>query len=95
LPPRDFIIIGKSIGTGSAIQIAANASKIDSKDDAETPDNNQLLALVCMSGFTSIKGIIKDLLGKIAASFVRERFVNEQTIKSVTSPTLLIHGKSD
>ena len=48
-----------------------------------------------MSAFTSIKAIIKDLIGKVASWLVRERFVNVDAIKEVTCPTLIIHGKSD
>ena len=35
------------------------------------------------------------MLGKVAAFFVRDRFLNEEVIKLVTCPILLIHGKQD
>ena len=35
------------------------------------------------------------MLGKVAAFFVRDRFLNEEIIKLVTCPILLIHGKQD
>jgi hypothetical protein len=48
-----------------------------------------------MSAFTSIKSIIRDLLGNVAAYLIKERFKNFERMQAVTCPTLIIHGKSD
>jgi len=77
---ENIIIMGRSIGCGPAIQVAA----------VKNPG-----ALLIVSAFTSIKGAVESLAGKFAKFFVKERFNNKEIIKLVKCPTFILHGKSD
>jgi len=69
-------VIGKSIGTGPAIALAAQRK----------PG-----AVIFISGFSGIKAIISSFLPG-ADSWIDERFNNLKEISKVRSPCLLIHG---
>ena len=77
---ENVIVMGRSIGTGPAIQVAA----------VKRP-----CALLLLSPFTSIKGIIQSVSTKFLKLFVKERFNNTEIIKKVKCPTLIVHGKAD
>ena len=49
-PSRDIIIFGRSIGTGPACSIAANY---------------RISSLILMTPYTSIRAIVKDMLGSL------------------------------
>lgn len=72
--------MGRSIGTGPATWLAAK--KIVS-------------SLILVSPFTSLRGVVKDLVGNFAKYLIKERFDNADYMQSVYCPTLLIHGKRD
>jgi abhydrolase domain-containing protein 17 len=76
----DIFIMGRSIGTGPATYLA---SKCD------------LALLILMSGFTSLRAVVKEVAGKIFQYVVKDRFNNLESIKSVSCPVLLIHGLAD
>ena len=78
--PQDVFIIGRSIGTGSALYLSSVV-------------NPGTLCLI--SPFTSIKDVVKYNYGGLAASMLKERFNNKQRIKGVKCPVLFIHGKED
>jgi len=73
------MLMGRSIGTGVAIQVAA----------LRNPS-----ALVMISPFTSIKEVAKNLFGSLSF-LVKERFKSLDYAPNVTCPTLIIHGKLD
>lgn len=73
------MIMGRSIGTGVAVQVAA----------LRNPS-----ALIMISPFTSIKDVAKHLFGNLSC-VVKERFKSVEYAKNVTCPTLIIHGKLD
>jgi esterase/lipase len=76
----DIFIMGRSIGTGPASYLA---SKCD------------LALLILMSGFVSLRAVVREMAGKIFQYVVKDRFNNLEYIKSVSSPVLIIHGQSD
>jgi len=51
--------------------------------------------LVLLSGFVSIKHVVKSLVSDIASKLIFNRFDNFKKIKNVTCPVLIIHGKQD
>ena len=72
--------MGKSIGSGAAVFLA---SKFVPR------------ALILQSAYTSITKIAQDLFGRFIGWFMAAHFNNGEKIKSVRSPSLLIHGKKD
>eukprot|EP01017_Pseudomicrothorax_dubius_P006001 TRINITY_DN11643_c0_g4_i1.p1 TRINITY_DN11643_c0_g4~~TRINITY_DN11643_c0_g4_i1.p1 ORF type:complete len:230 (-),score=30.47 TRINITY_DN11643_c0_g4_i1:110-751(-) len=79
-PDKDIILLGRSMGSGPATYVSARRN----------PG-----ALLLMSPFTSICGVVRDVAGYLASLVVTERFKNVDEIKFVMCPTLLIHGKAD
>jgi pimeloyl-ACP methyl ester carboxylesterase len=74
-----IIIIGRSMGSGPATYVA---------------HIRNIGALVLISAFMSIKGVVKNLFGFLKL-FVKERFRNIERIRSVKAPCLFIHGEDD
>lgn len=68
------------MGTGPATNLAASRN---------------VGGLIMISGYTSIKSVVKDYAGSFAKCLISERFENIQKIKSVNCPILLIHGLLD
>lgn len=79
-PTKDVIALGRSIGTGPACYLASM---------------NSLGALALISPYTSIRGIVKTMFGKISQYFIKERFIITDMIKKVKCPTFILHGKRD
>lgn len=78
---KDIILIGRSMGSGPACQLAVQYPSIS--------------ALILLSPYTSLKQAVKTLLGTLASLIVRERFENIKLIEKVRCPTLIIHGQAD
>jgi pimeloyl-ACP methyl ester carboxylesterase len=81
----DIILMGRSIGTGPATYLASV---------------HNVLALILLSPFKSIKEAVKTLfprlnIGNIIQNLVKERFNNMENISKVQSPILFLHGKND
>lgn len=76
---KNILLLGRSLGTGPATYLASK---------------NKVGALILISAFTSIRGVVSEFAG-IFKYIVKERFDNLGNIKKVTSPTFLLHGKSD
>mmetsp|Transcript_33754 Transcript_33754/g.30592 ORF Transcript_33754/g.30592 Transcript_33754/m.30592 type:complete len:100 (-) Transcript_33754:190-489(-) len=51
--------------------------------------------LILMSPYTSIKNIVKDLVGSFGSLFVADRFKNIEEIERVKCPCFFVHGKMD
>lgn len=76
---RDIFVFGRSIGTGPATHLARY---------------KKLGCLLLMSGFTSIKAVVRNVAGRIS-SIIKERFNNIENMKHVTCSTFIVHGKKD
>lgn len=77
---QDLLVMGRSIGSGPATHFASRY---------------QVGGLVLVSGFTSLKCVVKHNFGSLGSSFVKQRFHNEEMIKQVKCPCLFIHGADD
>ena len=80
---NQIIVFGRSLGSGPATFVAAERN----------PG-----ALILMSPFATIKGLILSYLGifkGLASHFINESFNNEEMISKVKCPTLLLHGEMD
>ena len=51
--------------------------------------------LVLFSAFTSIKCVVRSLVGSLGEALVKQRFDNLAKIVAVDCPILLIHGDED
>lgn len=78
--PLDHImILGRSIGTGPAVALAAE---------------HHVSGLILVSPFLSVREVCRDALGPIAY-LIEERFPNRERIALVRSPLLVVHGLAD
>ena len=49
-------------------------------------------ALLLMSAYTSIRGVVESIAGQIGKFLIAERFRNLDHMSRVTCPTFLVHG---
>jgi uncharacterized protein len=79
--PERLVIIGNSIGSGPATEIALRHNPA---------------ALVLVSGFASLPFVVADLYPFIPAELmVRDRYDNKAKLGRVKSPILILHGDAD
>lgn len=76
----NIVLFGRSIGCGPALQLAA----------MRNPS-----ALILISPYTSLKGIVRSHAGCLATVLLRERFQNIKLIKYVQCPLFILHGQKD
>eukprot|EP00927_Polykrikos_kofoidii_P011182 TRINITY_DN14723_c0_g1_i1.p1 TRINITY_DN14723_c0_g1~~TRINITY_DN14723_c0_g1_i1.p1 ORF type:complete len:471 (-),score=56.99 TRINITY_DN14723_c0_g1_i1:384-1796(-) len=78
--PCDGIkVFGRSLGTGPAIQLAAEYD---------------VAGVILVSPFTSIRKLFQSQVGSLA-TMVEDRFPSAQLAEKIVSPTLIIHGQQD
>ena len=77
---ENIYLFGRSIGSGPATYLAANR-------------NPGLLVL--MSAYTSIREVVRSLVGSWAQYLVAERFRNIDEISKAACPCFFLHGKKD
>lgn len=75
--PRNIIIFGRSIGSSPSCFLAKN----------RTP-----AALILLSPFKSIKEVARDLVGRVLAGLVAERYRNIELLRDVICPVFIVHG---
>ena len=79
-PVEDVIIAGRSIGSGPACHLASR---------------HRPCALLLISAFTSVRGAVKDMFGRLSQFLVKERFDNLEKMPDVRCPAFLLHGTLD
>eukprot|EP01017_Pseudomicrothorax_dubius_P038477 TRINITY_DN576_c0_g1_i1.p1 TRINITY_DN576_c0_g1~~TRINITY_DN576_c0_g1_i1.p1 ORF type:complete len:346 (-),score=14.84 TRINITY_DN576_c0_g1_i1:111-1148(-) len=79
--PENILLLGRSMGSSPAIHLAGKHQNLGG------------LILVCP--FTSIEEVAADKAGIILSKFLPSIFDNRLKIKSVATPTLLVHGDRD
>lgn len=79
LPLEQIKIFGRSIGTGPALHLAAKF---------------KVAGLVLVTPFLSVRTLFKDRVGPLS-HFVDEWFQNDEHMRNVQSPTMIIHGRGD
>jgi alpha-beta hydrolase superfamily lysophospholipase len=90
VPLNRLILMGFSIGSGSAVDLAYS---LQTYSATEKP-----AALILLAPFTSIRDVVKDVLGwwkMFAYMLFFDRFRNKKWISKIDTPTLYIHGKND
>ncbi len=51
--------------------------------------------LILMSPFKSIREVAKDLVGRVLAWAIAERFRNIDLIREIRCPVFIVHGQKD
>jgi uncharacterized protein len=81
IAPKNIIIIGNSIGSGTATEMALR---------------HKPAGLVLVSGFASLPYVVSDIYPFLPANWlVRDRYDNEAKLGRVNSPILILHGDAD
>jgi uncharacterized protein len=81
IAPADTVIIGNSIGSGAATEMALRYNP---------------KALVLVSGFASLPFVVSDLYPFLPAQWlVRDRYDNVAKVGKVKTPILILHGDVD
>jgi uncharacterized protein len=80
IPPARVVIVGRSLGTGVAAELAARGYG---------------RALVLVSPFTSMVDMGRSMVGPLARLAVGDRFDNAAKAPRIRIPTLVIHGTQD
>jgi esterase/lipase len=76
----DIVVFGRSIGCCPASYLAKNRNPA---------------ALILMSPFKSIRDVAKDLVGRMLAYAIADRFRNIDTIRDIRCPVFIVHGQKD
>lgn len=77
---HNLIMFGRSIGSGPATWLASE---------------HRLGALLLMSAYTSIRAVVRHVVGTMLQHFVAERFRNIDLMPRISCPTFLVHGQKD
>ncbi|CAK0779226.1 Alpha/beta hydrolase [uncultured Gammaproteobacteria bacterium] len=88
LTPKAWFVMGRSLGSAAAIEIAARGGR---------PSGHGLAGLIVESGFALSLALVTRLGGRLPpeADEQRDGFGNVEKIASVTLPTLVLHGAED
>lgn len=79
--PRRLVMIGNSIGTGVAVQLALEAPPA---------------ALVLISPFNSLEQVVGEKVWWLPTSLLlRDRYRSDLKLRSVSAPILVLHGEAD
>ncbi|CAE7279560.1 ABHD17B [Symbiodinium necroappetens] len=78
-PSEDIIVLGRSVGSGPALHVAAMAKTYG-------------VILICP--FLSVKEVVRCHLGRVA-DLIEERFPNKEKIRDISGFLLIVHGKKD
>ena len=79
--PRRIILIGNSLGSGVATELAAR---------------NRVGGLILVSGFASFARVVGEHFPYVPTSLlVRDRYENAAKLSAVTCPVLVLHGTAD
>lgn len=77
---RDVIVVGNSIGSGPATEIALR---------------HDVAALMLVSGFSSLPDVVGEAMPFVPRALVRDRFDNAGKLARVRAPVFLMHGDAD
>lgn len=77
---ENIFCLGRSIGTGAALELAVR---------------KQIGVLALVSPFTSLREVVKEMVGGIFKFFLKERFDNLVNISKIKCPILIVHGLLD
>jgi len=79
LPLEQVKIFGRSIGTAPALHLAAKY---------------RVAGVILVTPFLNVRGLFRDKVGPLSL-LVDEWFQNDEAMKAVESPTMIVHGRQD
>ncbi len=77
---RDIVVVGNSIGSGPATEMAAR---------------HHVAALVLVSGFSDLPSVVQRQVPLVPRALVRDGFDNRAKLAQVKAPVFLMHGDAD
>lgn len=80
ITPRDIVVVGNSIGSGPATEIARR---------------HAVAALILVSGFSDLPTVVQGQVPLIPRWLVRDRFDNAAKLAAIGAPVYLMHGDAD
>lgn len=78
--PRNIVLVGNSIGSGPATEIALR---------------HDVAALMLVSGLADLPSVVKSQVPVVPRRLVRDRFDNAAKLARVKAPVYLMHGDAD
>ncbi len=78
--PSDVVVVGNSIGSGPATEIARH---------------HEVAALILVSGFSDLPSVVRRQVPFVPRWLVRDRFDNGAKLARVKAPVFLMHGAAD
>ncbi len=78
--PGDVVVVGNSIGSGPATEMALRYD---------------VVALVLVSGLSSLPDVVAEAMPFVPRALVRDRFDNAAKLARVRAPVFLMHGDAD
>ncbi|HEV2598649.1 alpha/beta hydrolase [Sphingopyxis sp.] len=78
--PRHIVVVGNSIGSGPATEIAVR---------------HRVAALILVSGFSDLPSVVQGQVPLVPRWLVRDRFDNAVKLARVAAPIFLLHGEGD
>ena len=78
--PRHIVVVGNSIGSGPATEIAVR---------------HRVAALILVSGFSDLPSVVQGQVPVVPRWLVRDRFDNAAKLARVAAPVFLLHGDAD
>eukprot|EP01065_Artemidia_motanka_P036029 TRINITY_DN43925_c0_g1_i1.p1 TRINITY_DN43925_c0_g1~~TRINITY_DN43925_c0_g1_i1.p1 ORF type:complete len:392 (+),score=36.71 TRINITY_DN43925_c0_g1_i1:92-1267(+) len=85
VPDDHIVVLGRSIGTGPATTLVARLQA----------EGRRVSMLALVSPFSSMRDLVSDKVGRVAASMVEERWPTQQLLTTVGTPMLIVHGVKD
>jgi len=79
LPLDRIKLFGRSIGTGPTLALAAKF---------------KVAGVILVTPFLSIRAIFRERIG-VLAFMIEEWFANDENVKKIKSPTMIVHGRKD
>lgn len=80
MAPGDVVIVGNSIGSGPATEMA---------------ERHRVAALILVSGLSDLPSVVQGQVPIVPRWLVRDRFDNAAKLPRVAAPVFLMHGDAD
>jgi pimeloyl-ACP methyl ester carboxylesterase len=83
--PTDITLWGYSLGSGPTLALSSKVSNT----------GRNVKGTIIYGAFTSVKNVISDKTHEKIAGLFSERWNNQESIKKVSNPILILHGEHD
>lgn len=95
VPARDIVLYGESLGSGVAVQIAAERGRAREPDGSGNP-GPPLAAVVLEAPLSSVTEIAAHHYPLLPVRWLlKDRYASSEKIADVSAPVLIVHGEDD